>query len=60
MVETTLTGRCYVQKLCPLGEAHSIVSSLQEGLLSQLAAHHGHLLIHVLEKSIFCVLQGQT
>lgn len=49
----------YIQKLCPLGEAHSIVSSLQLWVLSQLTAHHGHLLIHVHEKPIFCVLQEE-
>lgn len=49
----------YIQKLCPLGEAHSIVSSLQLRVLSQLGAHHGHLLIDVHEKAIFRVLQEE-
>lgn len=52
------TDSGYVQKLRPLGEAHGVVSSLQVRVLSQLAADHGHLLIHVLEKPVFCVLQG--
>lgn len=50
----------YIQKLSPLGEAHSIVSSLQLWVLSQLGAHHGHLRIHVHEKPIFCVLQEEA
>lgn len=50
----------YIQELSPLGEAHSIVSSLQLWVLSQLTAHHGHLLIHIHEKAIFCVLRGET
>lgn len=54
---TTIQNSGYIQKLCPLGEAHSIVSVLQLGVLGQLTAHHGHLLIHVHEKPIFCVLQ---
>lgn len=49
----------HLQKLSPLGEAHSIVSSLQLWVQGQLAAHHGHLLIHVHEKPIFCVLRGE-
>lgn len=54
---TTIHNGGYIQKLCPLGEAHGIVSVLQLGVLGQLTAHRGHLRIHVHEKAIFCVLQ---
>lgn len=57
--KTRVQNRSYIQKLRPLGEAHRIVSSLQLGVLSQLIAHHGHLLIHIWEKPIFCVLQEE-
>lgn len=57
MTMTTIHNCGYIQKLCPLGEAHGIVSVLQLGVLGQLTAHQGHLRIHVHEKAIFCVLQ---
>lgn len=49
----------YIQKLSPLGEAHGVISSLQLWVLGQLTADHGHLLIHIHEKAIFCVLQKE-
>lgn len=54
---TTIQNSGYIQKLCPLGEAHGIVSVLQLGVLGQLTAHLRHLRIHIHEKAIFCVLQ---
>ena len=48
----------HVQELGSLGEAHGVVPRLQSGVLGQLAAHHGHLLVHVQEETVLRVLQG--
>ena len=46
----------YLQELPPLREAHGVVAILQFGVLCQLVTHKCHLLIHILEEAIFCVL----
>lgn len=58
MKRTSGPSSGHIQKLAPLGEAHGVISSLQLWVLSQLTAHQGHLVVHIHEKPVLHVLQG--